>query len=89
MISGFLTSKFSGYAALIQFGLIVAAVIAVYWYGWSECRETQIVNDGKAAQKQISNEVKISDELHQKNKKVDQDESDDLSVIRNAINRLQ
>jgi len=91
MISKFLASKFSGYAALIQAGLIVVAVLFVYWYGWSECKESQAIKDGEAAQRHVSNEVAISDDLQQKNRKVDEDnenEMDDLDIIRNAINRL-
>jgi hypothetical protein len=84
----FLSSNFSGYLALIQLGLIVVAIIAVYAYGYGECKEAQAVKDGKAAQAQVSHEVAISKELHELNKEVDNDESDDLSIIRNAIGRL-
>lgn len=84
----FLESKFSGYLAIIQLGLIVAAVLSIYFYGYGECVENQLINDGEAAQRQVQIESEIATDLRNKNKEVMQDESSDLNIIRNAINRL-
>lgn len=88
MIARFLASKFSGYLAI---GLVISLLAShgyVYWSGWSGCNDSQSVANSKAAQEQVSTEVRISEELQQKNRDVDKDEGSDLDIIRNTINRL-
>ena len=51
LFSKFLGSKFSGYLAIIQLLAIIAAVLAVYWYGYGECKEDQIIKTIKVTEK--------------------------------------
>jgi hypothetical protein len=88
MINKFLASKFSGYIAI---GLVVALGFAAFWLhhkGYTACQRDQRLKDGQAAQAQVRTEIKTTQTITELNRKAREDESTDLDIIRNAINRL-
>ncbi len=88
MINRFITSKFSGYIAI---GLVVALGIAALWLhhkGYTACQRDKALADGQAAQQQVRNEIQTTQTVNELNRKAREDESTDLDIIRNAINRL-
>ena len=55
----FLTSQFSGYLSVILIIVGIGVAGWLYWYGWSECKEDQIVKEAKEVVKHEERKTEI------------------------------